>query len=90
MKLFEKIHPHPTAKMDGQAYRRVQDRQNTRPDTHIAAKVRADGIRASSQDIPRSEPKARSEKNQTSIGGSRAQAVAKVWWRRRSIGQRGE
>jgi len=90
MKLSEKIHPHPSTKMNGQADRGVQDRQNTRPDTHIPTKVRADGIRLLPQDIPRSKPKRCREKDQTGIGSSHAQAVASIWRRRRSIYQKGD
>jgi hypothetical protein len=56
MKLFEEMHPHSAAKMNGQADRSMYDRKNARPDTQIAAQIVADGIRPPSQNIPWTEP----------------------------------
>ena len=53
---FEKVHPHASAKMDGQADRRMHDCENSRPDAYIPAQVEADRIWPLSQNIPWTEP----------------------------------
>jgi hypothetical protein len=56
MKSFEKIHPHPSAKMDGQADRCMRDRKNTRPYAYIPPLIETNGIGLLSQNIPWTEP----------------------------------
>ncbi len=53
---FEKVHPHPSTKMDGQADRRMYDRKNARLDAHIPTQIEAGGSGPASQNIPRTQP----------------------------------
>src|SRR5437867_1837934 len=67
----------------------MQDGEDARPNTHIPPQIEADGIRASSQYIPRTNPERYRKKDQTSIGSSHAKAMANVWRMSGSIRQTG-
>jgi hypothetical protein len=56
MKSFEKVHPHSSPEMDSQANYCVQDGEDSRPNTHIPAQIKAGGIGPASQNIPGTKP----------------------------------
>src|SRR5260370_42519065 len=90
MKALKKVDPHSSPKMDSQANYCVQDGEDARPNTDIPSQIEADGIRPSSQDIPRPTPKRYRKKDQTGIGSSHAQAMANIWRRCCGIRQAGD